>query len=359
MLLILVAVLYFQKEKTMYYDLVKSNMENKVSEISSQIIFAHMTSSLFNKAQALNNSEYKISFYDKNKNKMYGNLDDKIDFSEKIIHQGKNIILVNDSTLGHLGVYYIAIKEDILHKKIDELYKDIFIFFAFIYFLISIFGYYLAKLFIKPLKHEREKLNNFIKDTTHELNTPIAAIMMSTESENLSSKQIQRIKLSANRISEIYKDLTYVFLENKENQKSVNEYDLKDLIEKLVENFEPLYTKKRIELKLELENFKYKIDENDFERLFNNLFSNAIKYNSINGKISITLKENKLTIKDTGIGISKDKINDIYKRYFRATNQNGGFGLGLNIVSLICNEYKIDIKVDSKVDMGTTFVLEF
>lgn len=358
-LLMIVAVLYFQKEKTLYYDLVKSNMENKASEISSKIIFAHMSNTLFNRGESLSDSEYKISFYDQNKKKLYGNLDDKIDFNRKIIHQGKNIILINDSTLGHLGVYYIAIKEDVLHKKIAQLYKDIFIVFIFIYFLISIFAYYLAKLFIKPLKNEREKLNNFIKDTTHELNTPISAIMMSTETENLTAKQIKRIKVSANKISEIYKDLTYVFLENEDKQKDIKEFDLKDLIEKLVENYEPIYTKKRIDVKLKLSSVKYKIDENDFERLFNNLFSNAIKYNVSNGTIEIELRNNSLIIKDTGIGISKDNINDIYKRYFRATKQNGGFGLGLNIVSSICNEYNIDIKVDSKQNSGTTFILNF
>ena len=358
-LLILVAVLYFQKEKTMYYDLVKSNMENKASEISSKIIFAHMTSSLFNKSQALNNSEYKISFYDKNKNKMYGNLDDKIDFSEKIIHQGKNIILVNDSTLGHLGVYYIAIKEDILHKKISELYKDIFIFFAFIYFLISIFGYYLAKLFIKPLKHEREKLNNFIKDTTHELNTPISAIMMSSENENLSSKQIERIRLSANRISEIYKDLTYTFLENSSNKKKSELLNLKILIEEQMAYFDVLCTKKRINLEKNLEDFEYKIVKDDFIRLFNNLFSNAIKYNKVGGNINISLKDGTFIIGDSGIGIARNKIKDIYTRYFRATKEQGGFGLGLNIVNQICKSYDIKIDVNSQENQGTTFILTF
>ena len=59
------------------------------------------------------------------------------------------------------------------------------------------------------------KLNNFIKDTTHELNTPISAILMSTENKTLSEKQIERVRISAKRVSDIYSDLTYLFLENK------------------------------------------------------------------------------------------------------------------------------------------------
>ena len=57
--------------------------------------------------------------------------------------------------------------------------------------------------------------------------------------------------------------------------------------------------------------------------------------------------------------IEKDKINDIYKRYYRATNEQGGFGIGLNIVSYICSFYKIKILVESQIDEGTTFTLTF
>jgi two-component system OmpR family sensor kinase len=77
------------------------------------------------------------------------------------------------------------------------------------------------------------------------------------------------------------------------------------------------------------------------------------------GSIFIELKNNTLTIKDTGIGIEEKKINDIFNRYFRATTQSGGFGIGLNIVKNITTQYNIDIQVDSKVNEGTTFILKF
>ncbi len=67
--------------------------------------------------------------------------------------------------------------------------SDIFLLFLFIYSIVSIIGFYLAKLFLKPIKDEREKLNNFIKDTTHELNTPISAILMSSEKDELSKNR--------------------------------------------------------------------------------------------------------------------------------------------------------------------------
>lgn len=353
----LVAVLYFQNEKILYYDLTKSNMQNKLSEISSKVILSHMTDTPFDKSVLEKTKDYQISFYDKNKEKIIGNLNDKINFDKKIDENKSNFILLDDSVLGHLGVYYIAIKENMYFKKIEELKFNIFLLFIFVYLIISIIGFYLAKLFLKPIKNEREKLNNFIKDTTHELNTPISAIMMSTQGDKLSEKQIERIKLSARRVTEIYKDLTYTFLENSDNKRKSEELNLKEIIEEQLQYFEILCIKKRINFKKDLEDFKYKIVKDDFIRLFNNLFSNAIKYNKIGGNIDIILKNGKFTISDTGIGIPKNKLKDIYTRYFRATKEQGGFGLGLNIVNQICKSYDIKIDVDSQENVGTTFIL--
>ena len=117
--------------------------------------------------------------------------------------------------------------------------------------------------------------------------------------------------------------------------------------------------KKRVKINKTIEDFDYKIDKDDFIRIFNNLVSNAIKYNKMGGIIDISLQNNILKISDSGIGIEKDKINDIYKRYYRATKEQGGFGIGLNIVSYICSFYKIKIIVDSQINKGTTFSLTF
>ena len=358
-LVIMLAFFYFQNEKTLYYDLTKSNMQNEVSKISSKIIFAHMTNNEFDKDYLLKTNDYKISFYNENKEKIFGNLDDEIDFTKTIMDYKKHFILIDSSTLGHLGVYYIAIKENLFYEQISKLKMNIVFIFLLIYSFIAIIGFYLAKLFLKPIKDERIKLNNFIKDTTHELNTPISAILMSTETTNPNEKQIQRIRLSAKRISEIYEDLTYVFLQNKQNKNTLEIVDLKNLIIEQLEYFTPLASKKSIDIKLQLEPFEYKINKDDFKRLFNNLISNAIKYNKIAGTIEITLKNNELIIKDTGIGISKDKLKDIYKRYYRATNEQGGFGIGLSIVNQICNNYNIKIEVNSQLKQGTIFTLKF
>ena len=354
-----IATLYYQNEKILYYDLTKSNMQNEVSKISSEIILSHMSGNKFDKEKLLETENYKISFYDKNQNKIFGNLDENIDFSKKIIDTKNSFILVDDSVLGHLDIYYIALKENMYFDKVEELKLNIIGIFFIIYLIIALIGFYLAKLFLKPIKEERIKLNNFIKDTTHELNTPISAILMSTENKNLSEKQIERVRISAKRVSEIYSDLTYLFLENKETIKNIQEFNLRDLISEQMEYLDLIATKKRVKINKNIEDFDYKIDKDDFIRIFNNLVSNAIKYNKMGGIIDISLQNNILKISDSGIGIEKDKINDIYKRYYRATNEQGGFGIGLNIVSYICSFYKIKILVDSQINKGTIFTLTF
>ncbi|MDY0051548.1 MAG: HAMP domain-containing sensor histidine kinase [Aliarcobacter sp.] len=343
----------------MYYDLIKSNMQNEVSQISSKIIYAHMTNNKFDKSDLLNSDDYKISFYDENKVKIFGNLDDKIDFTKTVMDSKKDFVLIDSSTLGHLGVYHIAIKENLFFKKISELKVNIIFFFFVIYSFISMIAYYLAKLFLKPIKDEREKLNNFIKDTTHELNTPISAILMSVESNTLNEKQIQRIRLSAKRISEMYKDLTYVFLENDNEKKSSKNFNLKEIIEEQYEYFQPLVVKKRLKVKIDLENFDYKINKDDFIRVFNNLLSNAIKYNKMSGTLILELKGRTLTIEDSGTGIKKNKIKDIFNRYYRGTSQEGGFGIGLSVVKQICDSYNIKTEVVSLEKKGTKFTLTF
>ena len=358
-LMLIALFFYYQNEKTLYLDLVKSNMQNIVSKVSNEIIISHMLDVEFNRDIYLNNQNYKISFYDKNQNKIFGNLNENIDFSKKIIDTKNSFILVDDSVLGHLDIYYIALKENMYFKRIEELKLNIIGIFIIIYLIIAFIGFYLAKLFLKPIKEERIKLNNFIKDTTHELNTPISAILMSTENKTLSEKQIERVRISAKRVSDIYSDLTYLFLENKEILKDIQIYNLKDLISEQMEYLDLIASKKRVKINKNIEDFEYKIDKNDFIRIFNNLVSNAIKYNKMGGTIDISLKNSELKISDSGIGIEKEKLNDIYKRYYRATNEQGGFGIGLNIVNDICSFYKIKIIVESQINKGTTFSLTF
>jgi two-component system OmpR family sensor kinase len=73
----------------------------------------------------------------------------------------------------------------------------------------------------------------------------------------------------------------------------------------------------------------------------------------------ITLKDNVLKVKDTGIGIDKKVQDDIFTRYHRENEERGGFGIGLDIVLSICKKYHIKIGLESAKGKGSTFILTF
>nr|WP_081444031.1 ATP-binding protein [Sulfurimonas gotlandica] len=75
--------------------------------------------------------------------------------------------------------------------------------------------------------------------------------------------------------------------------------------------------------------------------------------------ISIVLKEGYFSIEDEGVGIEKEKLNEIFELYKRGSTLAGGFGVGLNIVKQICDEFKIEILVSSEYEVGSKFELRW
>jgi len=166
-------------------------------------------------------------------------------------------------------------------------------------------------------------------------------------------KTINRIDIGAKTISNIYDDLSYLILNNKVLSKD-QDINLKDLIQQRVEYFSSLANIKNIKIETKINSdATLRIDEKKISKLIDNLLSNAIKYNKINGSVYITLDANKLSLKDTGKGIKKENISLMLERYTRFDKVVGGFGIGLNIVNMICLEYNLNINIKSKLDNWT------
>jgi len=356
----IIAYLFYTLEYSFYQDKTKYQMQMKASSMSSKIIHAHMGGKALSLEKLSKESPFDIGFYDKNKKPIVDISDNKIDFQKVFYENQKQLILVDKSAFGHLGVVYTVIKEHTFFQKIAEIKNRIIISLLVVYLLIFVIGYFLAKLFIKPIQMKRVELNNFIKDSTHELNTPISALLMSLKpQEQMDKKSYDRIKISAKRISDIYKDLTYLFLENTQPEIKTP-LSINNTIKEQVEHLTPLADKKRITIEQTYEDeILFNIEKENLIRLITNLLSNAIKYNTLDVKIEIKIKERTLMIKDNGIGIDKKHKNHVCKRFYRATTESGGFGLGLNIVYKICQTYDIKLELESKKGKGTIFWLTF
>jgi len=79
----------------------------------------------------------------------------------------------------------------------------------------------------------------------------------------------------------------------------------------------------------------------------------------MNGSIHISLDSKGFSIKDTGRGIKQEHIDSMFDRYARFDKSVGGFGIGLNIVKMICSEYGLGINIQSKLDNWTEVTITF
>ncbi|MEA1880534.1 MAG: HAMP domain-containing sensor histidine kinase [Campylobacterota bacterium] len=309
--------------------------------------------------------QFKSAIYDIENKKIFSILEDNdISFNKEMYILANHIHFVKTLDEYYLGTRFIIIevKDDGAWKEI--IWKNIIVYGLIFFLLFFVFGLYLAKLFLKPMKDSIHLLDSFIKDTTHELNTPLSAILANIEMmdtkvmEEKNIKKLNRINVAAKTVSSLYSDLTYLTLEQEKANDDEN-IDMQQFIEQRVEYFDILAKSKKLTFDLHLEESHIFMDRRKFTKVIDNLISNAIKYNKRGGIIGIVLKQGTLTIWDTGVGIDKDKITLIFDRYKRFNKSEGGFGIGLNIVKKIIDEYGISIDVNSKQNEGTTMVLQW
>ena len=368
MFIFVLAGMFYTIEKKNIFEQHSLKLGALASSLSHQVITSHMMhddalkhcmSDKPIKACFDNIEDYEVAFFDANKKPLYASFEDSVDFSRKFYEANKDFFYVDDSVQGHLGIAYIVLKKPQSSRLIQALQKEIALYLLLSLSFATLLGFILAKLFLQPIRTEIETLNTFIKDSTHELNTPITAILMSIQTlKEVDEKKKKRIELSAKRIATLYGNLSYMLLHDKQNE-AKSDVNVKKLVEERLDYFADLIMSKKINVTLQLEEKVLKIHEESLIKLIDNLLSNAIKYNNVNGMIQVLLTHEKLSISDNGIGIEASKINDITKRYKRANSDKGGFGIGLDIVNTICKQYGFRLEITSKEHVGSTFNIYF
>jgi len=311
---------------------------------------------------------YDTTLYDSNYNLIYSTLQTpKMQLSDIDYNSNMIIRYIKNPYESFLNTQYliVTIKQNQTSWQ-SFILKEIVIYGGLFFIFMITIGYFLLNLFLKPLKDMLHLLNRFIKDTTHELNTPVSTIRTNIEmidKKNLEDEKlkkiINRIDIGAKTISNIYDDLTYLILNHK-----IKSYDeniqLQELVHERVEYFKILADAKKIGFEVIYHEDKTLcMDKVKLSKLIDNIISNAIKYNKRKGTIRVIINNNKLIIKDSGKGIEKEHLDELFDRYSRFDTAIGGFGIGLNIVKMICDEYNIKIKFDSKVNEFTKVTLTF
>lgn len=255
---------------------------------------------------------------------------------------------------------YLVVAKKYDNFKVIKLTLTIF---TSIIIIMYFFSIAILKIFSKPFQEINEYLDNFIKNSIHEINTPLSIINVNSDLLKIKqgeNKYIQRIKAATKSLSTIYDDMSFFIKKDRLDYKR-STYNLSNFVKERVDYFQSIANLKNITLISDIDSdILYSFNQIEFERLIDNNISNAIKYNKKLGLVNVKLKQRvntiRLIIYDNGVGIEHpDRILD---RFYREDEIKGGFGIGLNIVSDIAQHYSMKIKVISKVDKGTMFIYD-
>ncbi len=230
-------------------------------------------------------------------------------------------------------------------------------------------------------KKERELIERrFITFVSHQLQTPLSAVRQyldflqhlgdDPQKEKIKKDWIKRSIFLVNEMITIIQDwLRYSKIECGQLSDDFKPISIRPILEKLIRVYEEKAKEKGITI---MSHISKKISpimghQECLRILFSNLINNAIKYNKPNGKITIKAIEDDrnviISISDTGIGIPEDKREVIFEEFYRIKNPNTknipGTGLGLAVCKKIVSEFGGCIKVESKINEGSTFTVIF
>jgi signal transduction histidine kinase len=213
----------------------------------------------------------------------------------------------------------------------------------------------------------------FISNVSHDIQSPITNIkgyLDLLDDEGLSNEKknnhINVIHSELNRLSNLSKQLLLLSsIESKKDLMDIKEFDAAEQIKSVIQQYRWRVNEKELMLSHSLPETKMKGDPFLLYSVWENLLTNAIKYNVENGSIDITLTSThdsiEVQFKDSGIGLAVEQIERIYDRFYRADPSRSkaveGTGLGLSIVQSIVQMHQGKIVVESGKDSGTTFTV--
>ncbi|HOY30542.1 MAG TPA: ATP-binding protein [Bacteroidales bacterium] len=239
---------------------------------------------------------------------------------------------------------------------------------------------YLSRM-TKKLNEEGKQIRfQFLSVLSHELKSPINAIegylriMQDKQVGNDLSDYEQMIERSLERIrgmrSLIMDMLDLTKLENGKKKRAISKVDILQIAQIAIDTMNPMAVQKNVKVFLDSDepNIYMNADPNEIEIVFNNLISNAVKYNKMNGTVDckITADDNKvkISVADSGIGMNEEDMAKLFQEFVRIKNEKtkgiSGSGLGLSIMKKTVEEnYHGTITVTSQPDIGSTFTVEF
>ena len=227
----------------------------------------------------------------------------------------------------------------------------------------------------KELAVTEQMRKEIVANISHELRTPLTSIIGFIKgildgviSQSEEKKYLSIAYEEANRLKDLTKDIVDIAkLESGSTKLNKEHFILNDLAKDVYVEMEELVKEKNLKLILEEknENIETFADKAKIRQVLINVINNSVKYTEKGYIKFIISKENdkaKVVVKDTGIGIQKDKISYLFNKFYTANDYGsatGGAGLGLNIVKSIIDMHEGTVDIDSTVGKGTKVTIIF
>lgn len=235
----------------------------------------------------------------------------------------------------------------------------------------------------KKLKELDEMKSGFFANISHEFRTPLTLILgpaeqlENDETDPTRKEKLSTIKQSANRLLRLINQILDLSkLESGKTKLLCEEGDLVGFIKGITKSFSSMAEKKKIELVFDsnVKVIQTFFDKDIIEKIFYNLLANAFKFTPRGGVIEVNINHLpipdsqsningicKISVKDTGIGISENNINKVFNKFYTLEKDNGftelGSGIGLALVKELVELHKGSITVDSKINEGSVFII--
>ena len=266
-----------------------------------------------------------------------------------------------------------------LHGKVDTYLVQynhqkmyIVLFSIILLLLIGIMVYiYRTILMKRRIEEEANKAKlQFFTNISHELRTPLTLIADPVNyiihDDNLNSQQrsmlqiVQRnVLVLTQLVSEI---LDFRKVQNGKMELRLSDFNLAECMKQWIKLFSASAQKKHITISMDApDTIMLRADQDKIERICYNLLSNALKYTSEGGEISLTAKEENgrvmISVADNGCGISSDELPYIFDRFYQAKNAGRGTGIGLAIVKAFTELHHGEVSATSIEGKGSTFTI--
>ena len=254
------------------------------------------------------------------------------------IGEGKRELTITVAPLNNSGMILVLISDESEYQKVDAIRRD------------------------------------FVANISHELKTPIGALSLLSEAvlgakndPEAVVKFASKMQKESRRLTDLVQEIINLSrLQGNDPLISAYAVDVEDIIREAVNQCQTSAEGRNIEIVLgEISNTTILGDRDQLIMAFQNLIENAINYSPENTKVSVSasiiegLVE--ISVADQGIGISESELERIFERFYRIdparSRETGGTGLGLSIVKHVALNHGGDIKVWSKLNVGSTFAL--